>query len=152
MLNKKLWILCGIAALLSSLAILQAMASRSAIAQEPNPTPTPKPTQPPPPLTCCDAMNPGGRTIAGPGLQRQMPGDRDIAVFVSLGRVRTVCTTAENLSVATELLIKPDDEHQLTVKPMKTATFCARTNLVKVFCEIAPPEGCPFRWRVDDGE
>src|SRR4030095_2231976 len=136
--NHRLWVVFAGIALLGSLAIIREVNLPAAIAQQPNPTPTPKPTEPPPALTCCDAMNPGGHTIAGPGVQRQMPGDAfdDTIIFLTLGRAQVACATVENLAPSgIELFIRSDDDHRLPVKAGKTLTFCARTTIFRVYCD-----------------
>ena len=89
MSNQKLWLLCGIVALIASLTIMQMMAARSVRAADPTPDPNPNPT--PTPIvasSCCGMMIPSGRTIGGPGR-----GSQD---FFQSQKPKDICVTLEN--------------------------------------------------------
>jgi hypothetical protein len=167
--NRNVWILCSVAVLVATLAIMQTMTARSAIAQQPNPTPTPDPKPSPTPpencSTCCGVLQPGGLTIAGPASGQATPGTHwhNRVVFFP-GRNNYVCLTLQNTSSSN---IFPGvipfgtaddsvDREALSfpILPGQTLTYCPHTAVV-LYTVICAPESitpCTFNWRVDKAD
>ena len=161
---RKLWILFGIAVLFVSLAIMQAMTARSAVAQEPNPTPTPKPTETPPQTcaNCCGIMLPGGHTIGGPAMEVTEfdASEFGVNLFRMPDRVSAFCVTVENRSESLpghsqRILVRVLSGATLvaatSVRPGETRTACGRAQFVSAVCNPEDPTAgpCNFKWRVD---
>jgi hypothetical protein len=165
MSKNKVWALVGVAMLFGSLAIMQTMTARLAVAQEPNPTPTPKPSETPPPqacASCCGLMMPGGKTISGPAM--------DVLEFSDSGTLRNllfsanrpveICVTVADTSevspfhsqrMLVRLISGSSTVEAISVRPGNTRTACGRAQYVTIDCNPEDPSAgpCSFKWRVD---
>jgi len=145
------------------IVIMQGSASHSAVAQDPNPTPTPtpKPGEEPPTAfaSCCELMNPGGKTIGGPAISHTLLSEPDNSktVYFAFARDRFICATVTNLNAPApfrqhEIFVSLVDSGGVFLEAGHTRTICGRTNEVKVDCSGAGALGCTearYRWRID---
>ena len=162
---KNIKTLVAVLSLASVLVIvmMQGSASHSAVAQDPNPTPTPtpKPGEGPPTdfASCCELMNPGGKTIGGPAISHTLLSEPENAkiIYYALARGRFICATVTNLNPPApfrshELFVSLEDAGGSFLEAGHTTTLCGRTNQVSVDCSGHGALGCTealYRWRID---
>jgi hypothetical protein len=164
MSKQKVWVLLGAAVLFASLAIMQTMTARLAVAQEPNPTPTPKPTEPPPQTCtdCCGIMFSGGHTVGGPAsdVVRSDASLEETIVFrsgngsLTRSRPMNVCATVENTTSAPGIIemrlgFGISTVSRKRLDPGQTRTICATAERLEVSCDPSSLGPCTFKWRVD---